>query len=364
MSNIIRIPGRDHSARAAVEAEARAWLIRLDQGRPGRRELREFREWLQRHPAHRDAFARTMADWNSLDDLAGLLAAEAAPVPECWRRRMVLAAAGLLVILGLAAALQAIGLGFAPERNFTASYATRVGEQRTVILPDGSRIRMNTASNVEVAYQPDYRFLHLNGGEAWFEVAHDRTRPFIVYAGKYAVKAVGTAFSVRVREHNQGIDLAITSGRIEVATLKQRIAPRVSLNKNLIDKAVARIPLNAGQHAVFNEGIELAQRMQPVEMEKMLSWRDGMLIFDNDSLQHVVSEISRYTPIRIVISDHSIENLRFGGYFHVNDVSSILATLEQNFGLHVEKINDHLIYLSRRPPPAPSPEPAKSTGAG
>ena len=252
----------------------------------------------------------------------------------------------MALVLADAAYLRGSG-GF---RNdvFAADYATAIGEQRSVVLPDGSQIRMNTASSVDVSYNHGVRLIHLAGGEAWFKVAHNKARPFIVYAGKYAVKAVGTAFSVRVRD--DGIDLTITDGRIEVASLKQRIPPQASLDPDMINEAVSRVPLTAGQHAVFNEGIELAQRVEPAQMEKMLSWRDGMLIFDNDTLEDVVAEISRYTPVKIVISDSDIRDMRFGGYFHANDVPSILATLEEGFGIHVEKINNNLIYLSRQQP--------------
>ena len=83
-------------------------------------------------------------------------------------------------------------------------------------------------------------------------------------------------------------------------------------------------------------------------MEKELSWREGMLIFDNDSLEEVVSQINRYTPVKIEIRDPGIRGLKFGGYFKVGDVPAILTTMNQDFGLRVDKINDRLVYLSRR----------------
>ena len=110
----------------------------------------------------------------------------------------------------------------------------------------------------------------------------------------------------------------------------------------------SRVPLEKGQHVVFNEGIESVRRMAPSEIERILSWRDGMLIFDNDPLEDVVTELNRYTRRKIVISDSALQDLRFGGYFRVGDVSSILATFEEDFDIRVVPVNDDLVYLSRR----------------
>lgn len=352
MDNIINIPGREGPDRTAVTAEAQAWLIQLDGGRPSRQALAEFREWLSRSPLHRAEFRRAASAWNGLDGLARLLDADGAgALIRPGRLRLPPYALSAALVLAVAAggyiAFRQWQGSFGNEA-FTADYVTAVGELKSVVLPDGSRMRINTASRVAVSFGREARLIHLDAGEAWFQVAHDTKKPFIVYAGKYAVKDLGTAFSIRVKD--DGIDLTVTKGRVEVASLKQRLPARTWLDPDSIKNAPSRVPLTAGQHVVFNQGIELAQRVKPAQVEKMLSWRDGMLIFDNDPLEKVVSEINRYSPVRIVISDSGIRNLRFGGYFRTNDVPSILATLQKGFGIHVEKINDKLIYLSRQKP--------------
>ena len=93
---------------------------------------------------------------------------------------------------------------------------------------------------------------------------------------------------------------------------------------------------------------DLIKSVKPSGVEKNLSWRDGMLVFDNDPLEKVIAEINRYTTTKVVISDSRIRNIRFGGYFHISDISSILATMEENYGIHADRINDKVVYLSLR----------------
>lgn len=350
MNNIINIHDRDSPDREDIAAEARAWIVRLDGGRPGRKTLAEFQEWLGRSPLHREEIRRATAAWHRLGDLSGLLHQEPAPRPAAGRRGPLRFATAVLVLalgLGVGAYLDYRSLqNEAANAAYTATFTTAIGDRKSIVLPDGSRITLNTHSSVSVFYGTAARIVHLAGGEAWFRVAHNSNKPFIVYAGKYAVRDLGTAFSVRRRD--KGIDLTVTDGRVEVADLTHRVPSMQDLKPIMIDKAESRVPLSAGQYAVFNQGLELAQRVKPAQIEKLLSWRDGRLIFDNDPLQKVVAEINRYTPVKIVISDPDIRNLRFGGYFRAGDVSSILATLDENFGIRVNKVNDHLIYLSRK----------------
>jgi transmembrane sensor len=114
------------------------------------------------------------------------------------------------------------------------------------------------------------------------------------------------------------------------------------------------VPVVAGQNMVLddsievsNDKIELVQEMEPKQIEKRLSWRDGILMFDNDTLEEVIAEINRYSSAMIVISDPEIRDLRFGGYFQASDVNTILTTLEENYGITVERLNPGVINLSR-----------------
>jgi transmembrane sensor len=232
------------------------------------------------------------------------------------------------------------------DPNGTREYKTAVGEIRSVALRDGSNVQLDSGTAIDVTYDGSFRLIHLKEGQAFFNVFHDASRPFIVYVGKYAVKAVGTAFSVRTQEGGNRLDLTVTEGRVQVASLKTRVADGPIGDLNQMKNVTSLVPVSVGEKLSLNEDGQTVQHEEPARVEKDLSWRDGMLIFDNDPLEEVVSRINHYTQVRIVIADDSIRSLKFGGYFKVGDVPAILATMNQNFGLHVEKVNDRLVYLS------------------
>ena len=103
--------------------------------------------------------------------------------------------------------------------------------------------------------------------------------------------------------------------------------------------------LSAGDVALVGESIELVQTVEPAILERQLSWREGMLIFDGDSLESVIAEVGRYTSVEIVIADPSLRNLKIGGYFRTGDTEVLLATLASNFGVEADHIRPGLIYL-------------------
>jgi transmembrane sensor len=346
MTKVVSIPQRD---RAEIEEEARAWLMRLDGARPGRSELREFQEWLARSPFHRESFDDAARTWGDLDVLSRCLDAAADPGARARRspalsRRAAVAAAGVMAIAALVAWL-ASPAAWHRQPEYSEPFATAVGEVRTVLLPDGSRMQMNTDTRIATMIDRRARLIRLDAGEAWFEVARN-PQPFVVYAGRVAVQALGTAFAVRVK--GNGVDLTVTEGRVELASMAQPVSADSELALQPIEDASSRVPLVQGQRVVFNQGIELIRRIAPPEIERSLSWRDGMLIFDNDRLEDVVAEINRYSGQKIVISDSELQDLRFGGYFRLDDVSSIMATFEADFSIRVARINDNVVYLSRR----------------
>jgi transmembrane sensor len=342
MTKIVTIPARD---RSGIEAEARAWLVRLDGGSPDGTELRELREWLDRSPLHREAFERATATWKNLDALGQWLSLDVPPpAARPTRLRPAFAAMALLLV---AALITWLTLPSQDEQGvYRMEHATAIGEVRTVPLPDGTEARLNTATRLVVVVDQRARLARLDAGEAWFRVARDPDRPFVVYADRLAVRAIGTAFSVRVDGNT--VNLTVTEGRVEIAPLQEALPENAELQLERFDETESRMALDEGQHVVYDGSIEQLSRWDSPQIERSLSWRDGMLIFDDDTLADVLMEIGRYTPQKIVISDSDIQDLRFGGYFRVGDISSILATLEADFGLRVERINDNLVYLSRR----------------
>ncbi|MEJ1963534.1 MAG: FecR domain-containing protein [Gammaproteobacteria bacterium] len=383
MSNVINIPSRPENR--DIQAQAREWVVRLDGEQPTPAVLADLRLWVNRSPLHRQALEQAAAAWNVMDSLAGLLdphetassaaasAGQAAPeatmAASASGRQTTPAVAKSASAFEADTARRASRYGFSPARMTVAAlvvlvvaviayrflpgalrpdvptirYSTAVGEIKTVTLPDGSEVRLNTNSAVRVAFPGKARVIQLDG-EAYFKVAPDPQRPFVVYAGRFSVKALGTAFAVHALEN--GVDLTVTAGHVELASFKEPPADVASRGVAPTDHAETRVPLLKGQHAYFRGESKLIESLGTQALEERLSWRDGMLIFDNDRLSDIVAELNRYSTTRIVISEPAIQDLRLGGYFKVQDIGSILDTL-RGYGLRVEHINDRLIYLSR-----------------
>jgi transmembrane sensor len=367
MSNIINLSDHGHSNSHLVDEEARVWLVRLDSKRPAEDVLNEFQEWLSRHPENKQAFQRAFLAWNDLDLLSTILEPSTQYNQTSASKDILtrIKSSGLelfrpmIVSLGIILSLVAgvisyknLSMNYGIQTsNVEEEYSTAIGQQRLIALPDGSVMQMNTDSTVNVNYLDDSRRIYMPEGEVWFDVQHNPEKPFIVYAGLFMVRAVGTAFTVKIKEDGS-LGVTVTDGRVEVTLSSDAVT-----GKKLPDIEVPTnvMPMIVGKHMVFDTDFgeltdwqSLVQKMDPVQIEKRISWRDGILIFDNDPLEVVVAELNRYTQSKIVISDSGIRDLRFGGYFRANDVNLILATLDKNYGIRVDEIKENLIYLSRK----------------
>jgi len=326
-----------------IELEACAWIAQLDGNTPSQEDLTAFREWINRSPQHGQEIKRLSVLWSDLNIMTEL----AIPIKkrrQAMSDRFLLRGAviALLVVLSVAPA----AFHFRPRTPVAANvlYSTDVGEQKPITLADGSRVLLNTDSRIQVNYSAQQREVFLLRGEAYFEVAHNAERPFLVYAGANMVRAVGTAFTVYLKK--QDIEVVVTEGIVELSAMANGSGGRTA--KNLIKPAIKLADIKAGQSADFNQEVESIQPVMPLEIKRKLSWREGILAFSGEPLEQVVAEISRYTPVTIVISDPAIRNVRIGGYFKVGATDALLEALETSFGVRVNRVNDKLVYLAAK----------------
>ena len=355
MSNIVNIDEHDKSRQVEIENEAAAWIVQLYDAKPTAEDLKDFESWLQSSHTHRTVFERMARTWRGADCLSELAfpvresedCRSPGPAAPVFRFAHAFAGGIIICLIAIAAALfQWSDLSIPAEQHtLQAHYETAVGELKKVTLPDGTGMRLNTRSRTKVNYKKDARLVHLLEGEVHFEVRHDTSKPFVVYAGKIAVRAVGTAFSVYMKEDS--VDVIVTEGEVRIVSLPRPPAAEEA-GLDLLDEAETVATFVQGQRAVFRDKIELVQSMKSQEITRKLSWRDGMLIFDGDSLQDVVHEVSRYTSKEIIILDAETRDMKIGGYFRAGDINPMLETLSANFGLKVDEINDNLIYLSQQ----------------
>lgn len=334
-----------------LEAQAAEWIARLDREPPSPEDLAAFAAWRALGPLHRQAADRLTDLWSELDVVAGQVArADDLRTPGVnpmrYAQRPWLGLAGLA-----AAALLTLGLGLALARFYlpqTQVYDTEVGGQRTINLEDGSTIQLNTDSKVEVRLTRSARDLRLLRGEAYFEVAPNPARPFSVYAQQDVIRAVGTAFVVRLK--HEGVEVTVTKGKVELATLSRpavessldRIANSPRRTLTLVSAAGRDTPQALVNRASEVEKLDLA----PPDVSRKLAWRQGMLIFQGEDLQSVVADVSRYTDVRIEIADSSLRTLKVGGYFKVGEVEPMLEALRSGFGVRVERVDEKHVRLS------------------
>lgn len=325
---------RDNRDTASIAA---AWVARLDRGGLSPDELIALREWAIAHPSHLRELERAARIWESLDPLAALRHIVARPARARRKRAVPYAVAASIVAVAIAISiglLHGTRAGIeAPEYN--ASFVTRIGEMHVIEPGEGSRISLNTDSRLAVEFDSAVRAVRLDRGEAYFDVDADDNRPFVVETDFGDVVVTGTAFLVRVEE--AGLEVAVREGRVQ-------------LQNASADPGEGRTPvamLSAGEVAsVESDG---SRRIEPIESERLvrkLGWRDGMLMFNGESLEEVVREVGRYTPIEINIEDQTLRTRRIGGYFRAGEIDDLLATLESDFGIRVERIGDSEVNLS------------------
>jgi transmembrane sensor len=340
-----------------VLREAGAWLARRDRGFTAA-ESADYRRWLESHPQHPAAVAHLEQVMQVFDRLPALAPDAArsgrpnadffAPRPTGRVRRYATVGA-----LGLAAAL---ALMFSwPEREPSPApqrlAATTVAE--SITLPDGSAVKLNRETELEVDFSPGVRRLRLKRGEAHFAVAKDPSRPFIVTADQVAARAVGTAFNVRLGADR--VEVLVTAGQVQVG-------PAAPVSGHSDPTPISDAPgatsalLESGFVAVMARATPAAKpsvtRLAADEVARQLAWQPVLIDLSNAPLVEVVAEFNRRatapgTP-RLVLGDASLADLRIGGSVHANQPEPFVRLLEKSFGIRADREGDTLT-LRRAP---------------
>jgi transmembrane sensor len=340
---------------AEIEQAAADWLIRRARGLSSVEE-QQFALWRQ-DPAHAAAFAELDTTWKSLDQIRHVSLPNgealdhdipAAPAPN--RRVQWPAVAALAAALAVAAL---VGVRTWQRDGGIRSVATEIGGFQKTELPDGSVVRLNTDSAIEVHFSVGERRVLLARGEANFEVVKDHARPFVVQAGPVKVRAVGTAFNVRLR--TGAVDVLVTEGRVAVddAATGASLLPNAEAKGAIAEEAVlaagqriavADTPENPGTPAPAPRVVEVAAE----EIQRELAWQERRLEFESTPLRQVVEEFNRYNTHKLVIADPRLEDRRFGGSFAADNSEAFVRLLEARFSVRAERIgNESRLRLDR-----------------
>lgn len=354
-----------------ITAEACAWIAQLESGSMKSDDLAAFKEWISSSPAHKAEIKRLAilsGELNVLTEMSEPLkkAAEerrnlAGPEQRSLWPKLSYTAA--IVVLFVAILInQFINTGLPVSQPLL--YSTEVGAYREVILSDGTVVDLNTDSEIEVDYNSQRRKVRLLKGEAFFNVAHNKKIPFVVYAEKKSVRAVGTAFVVSLLP--KSFEVIVTEGKVALsdtaeegfvvngsAVSGENSNTSPSQAKSVAASEVEPIYLEAGQTLVYDKSVkidlqaELVEVVSQREIRRKLSWQDGLLDFSETPLIEVIEDLSRYTSMKIEISDPELRKLKFGGLFRTDELHALFNALETTFDIKIERINDNHVRLSR-----------------
>jgi transmembrane sensor len=327
----------------SISEIAARWAVRCHAGSLGSDEQQDLDTWLAADPRHRGAYVRARAQWVDLDRLAALhgpvspvteydLTAEPAGEPAKGQNRTLQAISRRQLLAASVAALGIVsgGLSWVVIWRGRERYVSGIGEVRRISLADGSTMVLNTDTDVIVRLSQQQRDVHLIRGEALFEVAHDKDRPFIVRAADSAVRAVGTAFAVRLQAAK--VDVTVVEGVVEVSD-----GMNGSDSGGLGPTAAGVKP----RRVKANEHIVIAPRRSPkiepiatAEANRRLAWREGIVSFDGESLATAVSEINRHNRRQIVIDDPVLGNRPVVGVFRTTDLDGFAAAAAAALNAH------------------------------
>jgi transmembrane sensor len=309
-----------------IDDEAALWAVRIDARGLDADKDPELKAWLAEDPRRAGALLRAQAAISFLDR-GRALAGSTAPIEHRGPSRRAL-------IVGAAAVAAAVsGAGFwklRPQRLDTS-----LGEIRRVPLADGSMVAINTSSTLEVELKPQAREILLKQGEAWFQVAKDPERPFVVAAGPVRVRAVGTAFSVRRQDQDaSSVDVMVTEGVVEVWV--EGVDAR-------------RHRLSAGNRLLLANTTITPVAEASLDIERSLAWRNGEIALDGESLEEAARLFNRYNSRQIVIEDPQLAKERFVGLFQTNAPESFASAVAATLGAEVS-LDARAIRISRARP--------------
>jgi transmembrane sensor len=327
------------------------WIMREDQGELGVEGAAARDAWLAEHPDHVAAYDAATRAMGRLDEMAAdprVLALRASALSTkgsggtaIWRAAasvaavFLLAGGGVATIAGDRSASTAVAALEQAIHPGAAVYRTTVGERSTVTLPDGSVVTLNTDTVLRVAFTNKERGVRLVRGQALFEVAHGKARPFEVYAGDRVITAVGTVFDVRLQ--GDEVKVALVEGRVRVQS--RAVGPVAASPR-------PQVMMAAGE--LLEARPAEPMRVQNFNVASETSWRSGVLVFDETPLAEAVAELNRYSRERLVIDDPAIAAFHVSGVFKTGDMNRFARTVKEILPVDLQTRSDGTIVLNQR----------------
>lgn len=314
-----------------LEDRAARYILRQEEADWSPADQRELDLWLAESPRHKAIYWRLRHGWAAADRVASL---NLAPARAGWPARIA-GSFGVKAGMALAASLLFIAFLGAilgnPAPQYTG-YTTEIGQRKTLTFADGSRIDMNTGSEIRVRLSDRERIVHLDRGEAYFEVAHSKRKPFLVFIGDRQIRVLGTKFAVRK-----------DGGRTAAAVVEGKVQFGRVVEGDVQDMLVLR----EGDSVISKGSQALAVYDRMDVVENAIGWTRGLLIFDRISLDDAAREFNRYNRRKLVIEGAETGAIRIGGAFRPHNVQTFARLMADAYDLRVEEAADRIVISDK-----------------
>ncbi len=301
-----------------IEQVAAQWINRAQSSQWTAQDQRQLDAWLGQDTAHRVAWLRLKSVWDRADRLAAVRGVQS-PRTRRWASPVRWSAAAAVAMLAVLLNMPWWGPG--------TRYTTEVGGREVMALSDGSRVELNTHTELRAQVDPSLRHVWLDKREAFFDVKPDPAHPFVIHAGDHKVVVLGTKFSVR--QERERLEVAVLEGKVRVEPMvaKPGRPPVIVQGGGLLYSKPA--------------GTLVAVNAQD-KVRRSLSWRHGTLEFDQSTLADVAAQFNRYNEKQLVLMDTETAHMRVGGSFDAVGVDAFARLLATGFNLRVETHGDQI----------------------
>ena len=325
-----------------IQQQAAQYVARLYSGDMSAHDEQQLQAWCDANTSHLQEFNLQLAIWDSCTELYPT-AVVVEKKSNIFKVAFAIAASLLVVVLSYSLTLSEnhwfseTSAVAQASHALSHDYQTAVGEVSTVELADGTRVTLNTDTAMTVAFSASERRVVLQHGEAYFDVAKNPDKVFVINVGDKRIRVIGTKFNVR--QSADTLKVSVTEGLVAVQDAKK------VHSDDFVDQQDTLLP--AGSVAAFSGASQVVSSAASEEINSALNWRKGVFRFENESLASVVSEFNRYRLQKIVLQDKQVEGLRISGVFYLKGGDSIINALKATLPIEVEQDNEQ-IFISMR----------------
>ena len=315
------------------------WFVRHDAQGMTAEDQREFESWLRSSEEHCSTYEQTRSMWAGFEDAADdselralrVAALATGPVPNVWPRAAAIAASLVVGIIGIAALTWHLSsdvrvVQISALHTTAGKYVTAHNQRSTVTLPDGTLVSMNLDTTLKTDFTAQQRLIYLTKGQAFFEVAKDLKRPFIVVAADRHIQALGTKFDVKLDRNR--LEVVLLEGRVSV----DRGTPSLM---DKITRRSARVELEPNQRLVAAQ--DEPASITATNAVQATSWREGSIVFEDETVEQAIAELNRYSDRPIVASDKAVRQMRLSGVFRIGQPDRFGAVIQELLPVEVER---------------------------